>query len=101
MKQDKITEIMVSYRDSLASLPKMDDLALDLKTVEAQKVANLPLLDTKQDQWKMIYRKMLEENKEDKDNMRFVLTLLRRDKNEEKLEDHNLKLTLFETSSGR
>lgn len=101
VKQDKITEIMVSYRDSLASLPKMDDLALDLKTVEAQKVANLPLLDTKQDQWKMIYRKMLEENKEDKDNMRFVLTLLRRDKNEEKLEDHNLKLTLFETSSGR
>mmetsp|Transcript_5096 Transcript_5096/g.6779 ORF Transcript_5096/g.6779 Transcript_5096/m.6779 type:complete len:117 (-) Transcript_5096:997-1347(-) len=32
VKQDKMTEIMVSYRESLASLPKMDDLALDLQT---------------------------------------------------------------------
>ena len=38
VKQDKATEIMISYRESLASLPKMDDLALDLQTCEARKV---------------------------------------------------------------
>ena len=38
VKQDKVSEIMVSYRESLSSLPKMDDLALDLHTVEAQKI---------------------------------------------------------------
>lgn len=35
VKQDKKTEIMAAYRDTLASLPKMDDLALDLQTCEA------------------------------------------------------------------
>lgn len=44
----------------------------------------------------MIYRKMIEENEE-----RFVLTLLRRDKTEGKIQDHNVKLTLFAITSGR
>ena len=35
VKQDKKTEIMFAYRESLSSLPKMDDLALDLTTCEA------------------------------------------------------------------
>ena len=35
VKQDKKTEILATYRESLASLPKMDDLALDLQTCEA------------------------------------------------------------------
>lgn len=35
VKQDKKTEILQAYRESLSSLPKMDDLALDLQTCEA------------------------------------------------------------------
>ena len=30
IRQDKKTEILSAYRESLSSLPKMDDLALDL-----------------------------------------------------------------------
>lgn len=35
LKVEKNTEIMATYRESSASLPKMDDLALDLQTCEA------------------------------------------------------------------
>ena len=46
----------------------------------------------------MIYRKMIEQEEY---NLRFVVTLLRRDQGEGSAEDHNIKLTLFEIVSGR
>jgi hypothetical protein len=76
LKQDKCTEIMSTYRESLSSLPKMDDLALDLQTCEAQKVSEIPMLEQKKNEWKIIYRKMVEQQEE---SQRFVVTLLRRD----------------------
>ena len=51
VKQDKQTEIMVSYRESLASLPKMDDLALDLQTCETSRIVDLPKLEEKKVTW--------------------------------------------------
>ena len=50
-KQDKNTEIMFAYRESLASLPKMDDLASDLQTCEATKIQDLPMLEEKPVVW--------------------------------------------------
>ena len=52
------------------------------------------MLEPKQNEWVMIYRKMIEESDE-----RFVLTLLRREKEQGKV-DHNVKLTLFAISTG-
>ena len=98
VKLDKNTEILSAYRESLSSLPKMDDLALDLQTCEAQKVQDLPMLDENQNQWNMIYRKMTEEGQS---GDRYVLSLLRRDKQEGRFEDYNIKLTLFEITTGR
>ena len=60
VKEDKKVEIMASYRESASSLPKMDDLALDLQTCEAQKVSEIPLLDQKEPSWNLIYRRMID-----------------------------------------
>jgi len=73
VKKDKQTEVMLSYRESLASLPKIDDLALDLETCEAHRIQDLPMLAEKTVEWEMMYRKMAEVNK-----VRYVITLLRR-----------------------
>lgn len=51
---------MTTYRESLSSLPKMEDLALDLETCEATKIKDIGMLDQKKSEWKMIYRKMME-----------------------------------------
>lgn len=98
VRPDKATEIMASYRESCSSLPKMDELALDFQTCEAMKISQLPLLEPKTNSWTMIYRKMIEQEEY---NLRFVVTLLRRDQGEGSAEDHNIKLTLFEIVSGR
>jgi len=103
VKQDRQTEIMLSYRESLASLPKMDDLALDLQTCETSKIGDLPKLEEKKVTWNMTYRKMMEDSDT---GGRYVITLLRKtkDPNEEKAEgsheENNIKLTLFDIASG-
>lgn len=54
------------------------------------------MLEEKKSEWKMIYRKMIEEQ-----DSRYVLSLLRREKVEGNYEDYNVKLSLFEITSGR
>ena len=68
---------MLSYRESLASLPKMDDLALDLQTCETSKISYMPKLEEKKISWNMTYRKMMEDSDT---GGRYVVTLLRKAK---------------------
>ena len=95
--EEKRTELNVGYKESQSSLPKMDDLAIDLQTVEAQKLSDIPRLERKADPWDLIYRKMIEKPELEQ---RFVANVLRRQPEDCEEDQPNIQVNLFETNSG-
>ena len=75
----------------------MDDLAIDLQMVEAQKIADIPRLERKTDNWDLIYRKMVEKPELEQ---RFVVNMLRKQPEDCEEAQPNVQVNLFETNSG-
>ena len=95
--EEKRDELYIGYKESSGSLQKIDDLSIDLQRVDAQKIADIPRLEQKKDQWELIYRKMIEKPEVEQ---RFVANILRKTPDEFGMKQPNIKLNLFETNSG-
>lgn len=54
-------------------------------------------METKEDEWKLLYRKMLEKEIQGR---KFVINIMRRETMPDENNPHSIKIMLFETNSG-
>lgn len=88
IREDTKFELGIGYRDTLASIFKMDDISNDIAFSKVQLPAEFPKIEPRKDPWSLVYRKVVRQN-----NFNYIVSAMQHENSQ------MLKLNVFESMS--
>lgn len=88
IREDVKFELGVGYRDTLASIFKMDDISNDIAFSKVQLPPETPKIEPRKDPWSLVYRKVIRQN-----DSNYIVSAMQHESSQ------MLKLNVFESMS--